>query len=254
MNHHPQQTTKMKNKSFTLIELLVVIAIIAILAGMLLPALSKARARAQAASCISNLRQMGTAFNMYLVDTKDYMPYGGPNAPTDAAAWYNGIYPYLDNIKMYNCPSIDGPTVNWSIFSDFGTYSEVEGKMLGEYGYNTHLGVPTSTWPGPGACAPKAVTRSTQLRRATPVIADTHNIIFLYSHPNADQDALAKGETGGGFATRRHGSNANIVFHDGHVEALSGGEIWGILESFPARAADNNSNDWYKVDFWFTGQ
>ena len=93
MNHQPQQTTKMERKSFTLIELLVVIAIIAILAGMLLPAISKARARAQATSCISNLRQMGTAFNMYLVDTKDYMPYGAPNAPTDAAAWYNGIYP-----------------------------------------------------------------------------------------------------------------------------------------------------------------
>ena len=244
----------MKRNSFTLIELLVVIAIIAILAGMLLPALSKARARAQAASCISNLRQMGTAFNMYLVDTKDYMPTGRPDVPTDAAAWYNGIYPYLDNIKMFDCPAIDGPTVNWAIFSDFGTFTEVEGKMAGEYGYNTHLGVPASDWPGPGACAPKAVTRSTQLRKATPVIADTHNNIFLYSHTNYEVDALAKGETGCGFATRRHTSNANIVFHDGHVESLSGGEIFGILESFPARAADNNTNAWYKVDFWFTGQ
>ncbi len=243
-----------KNSSFTLIELLVVIAIIAILAAMLMPALAKAREKAQAASCVSNLRQMGTAFNMYLVDTKDYMPYGGANAPTDAAAWYNGIYPYLDNIEIFNCPAIDAATVNWAIFSDFGTYTEIEGYMPGEYGYNIHLGVPASAWPGPGACAPKAVTRSTQLRKATPIIADVNTLIFLYSHPNYEQVALAKGETTAGFATRRHGSNANIVFHDGHVESLSGGEIWGILESFPARAADNNDNAWYKVDFWFTGQ
>ena len=64
----------MKKSQFTLIELLVVIAIIAILAAMLLPALSAARERARSANCIGKLKQCGLAYNMYSGDNKDYLP------------------------------------------------------------------------------------------------------------------------------------------------------------------------------------
>ena len=209
-------------RGFTLIELLVVIAIIGILAAMLLPALNRAREKANAISCMGNLRQWGLALGMYCDDWNDYMPGEGGDTSTTAintdymlSAWFNVLSPYINtpalkdlyystppNIPMpgtksiYICPSVRPNSV-----SDYGTTS----KPYFAYAMNRLL---TGELPG--------CTGNLHKRGAVQLPSQT---VFITESDGAS--GWSYSFTDGGFlgqVTPRHSGGSNMVFVDQHAE------------------------------------
>jgi prepilin-type N-terminal cleavage/methylation domain-containing protein/prepilin-type processing-associated H-X9-DG protein len=142
-------------RGFTLIELLVVIAIIAILAAILFPVFAQARESARQTTCLSNIKQIALANNMYLQDSDEvFVPVGGSieqpwpatgrltaNGLKPFNGWSMNLLPYIKSRDLFQCPSMD------KTFSGRGDCAAFNGqRMTNHYAYNYFLGA-DDTYP-----------------------------------------------------------------------------------------------------------
>jgi prepilin-type processing-associated H-X9-DG protein/prepilin-type N-terminal cleavage/methylation domain-containing protein len=217
-------TCRSPRRVFTLIELLVVIAIIAILASMLLPALSKARGKARQTQCRGNLKQVMFATIMYAGDNDDTYPgyYSQLNAPAawPLKQWSHDVLTYAGDVNVFQCPTANkvkenGGDGSHPVTTIYVSY-EVNDYVLrgGRTSYDSKM-MPVT--------APSS----------TIAIYDAINAGRYCGHrwgtnPTSTCYARPAGKGGNGVDYSVHDGSANIAFCDGHVETLLNGNWEGL--------------------------
>lgn len=239
----PQTHTPHRTVGFTLIELLVVISIIALLVGILLPALGSARATAKTMSCLSNLKQWGVATHIYLNDSKDVLPGLGSNfidplTDNTPGYWFNALPGLIDATTPYEANAA-GQTMEDYRNSSGGIWfcpsvAENNGDNPFYYGTNMVIGGKANFRP---AALPNQRQHTTVLQ-----IPNTSRTVWMGEQGNQDEViGFVSGGSGswspvaGGTspndgssriaADRHQGDSSNILFIDGHATTFLGQDL-----------------------------
>jgi prepilin-type N-terminal cleavage/methylation domain-containing protein/prepilin-type processing-associated H-X9-DG protein len=220
-----------KNNIFTLIELLVVIAIIAILASMLLPALNQARGKANAISCASNLKQLGTSSTMYSDDNNGYIvPAWFSSAAafrkTDYWLWLDGLEPYYQNPNIIVDPAVSNIfSGNWAEKSPAPVRNESGYTITGAtWGYGCNMPYSINYYIQNNASMPKRLNR---VKKSTSLILIGDGQGFHRSATLPVNFITITGTSTSKYcpAITRHNANPNFVMIDGHVQPLKTAQL-----------------------------
>jgi prepilin-type N-terminal cleavage/methylation domain-containing protein/prepilin-type processing-associated H-X9-DG protein len=209
-----QTRTVGRRSGFTLIELMVVVAIISLLAAMLLPALSRAKSKASRLACMSGVRQLNLALNMYADDSEDQYPMRAERE----FSWVYKLEPYYIDYKVLRCP-MD----HWSdpydysyLINGFNDWFEAN---LSAADYNLF-----KLWMWPGGMKPAAVPQPSDTITFGEKIHDSHHVhMDFYQSLGNDIEEIDHGKHTDG---SKKAGGANFAFVDGSVRVL---KYWSSL-------------------------